>query len=386
MKREGPSGKENTMVKSGERQILRLHLLYITSIVLILLAVVFSMAIKNKSEKLVAAKKAEHVEQKQLVNAILLELHPESIDDKINLPGTVEAWTSLNLLAKISGAVTEVLVQEGDKVLAGQPLARIEADDYRIARDAADAAYRLALSEYERSQAMIKKKVISPANLETAETNLLTAKAELARAKLQLSRTEITAPIGGFVNRLDVKIGVYLSVGDPVGQILDIDRVKAVVGIPESDVDAVRRVESVNLTIDALQSRQIQGKTHFLSTAPESNALLYRLELQIANSDNQILPGMFIRAHVVKRHIEDAIMVPLYSIVTRGEDQFVYVEKDGMVHRRHVEVGVIDKWQVQIVSGLEAGEKVVIEGQRDVEDGQKIHVVKTVTDPSQGVL
>lgn len=228
--------------------------------------------------------------------------------------------------------------------------------------------------------------MISPANLETAETNLLTAKAELARAKLQLSRTEITAPIGGFVNRLDVKIGVYLSVGDPVGQILDIDRVKAVVGIPESDVDAVRRVESVNLTIDALQSRQIQGKTHFLSTAPESNALLYRLELQIANSDNQILPGMFIRAHVVKRHIEDAIMVPLYSIVTRGEDQFVYVEKDGMVHRRHVEVGVIDKWQVQIVSGLEAGEKVVIEGQRDVEDGQKIHVVKTVTDPSQGVL
>lgn len=158
MKREGPSGKENTMVKSGERQILRLHLLYITSIVLILLAVVFSMAIKNKSEKLVAAKKAEHVEQKQLVNAILLELHPESIDDKINLPGTVEAWTSLNLLAKISGAVTEVLVQEGDKVLAGQPLAGIEADDYRIARDAADAAYRLALSEYERSQAMIKKR------------------------------------------------------------------------------------------------------------------------------------------------------------------------------------------------------------------------------------
>ncbi len=386
MKRELPSVKKKSDKPSGNRKNIVSYLPYLIAVGLILLAGFLVLVVSSKKEKLEAAKKEEHVEQKQLVNAILLELHPRAVEDKINLPGTVEAWTSLNLLAKISGAVTELLVRDGDQVKAGQVLARIEVDDYRIARDAADAAYRLALSEFERSQAMIRKKVISPASLETAETNLLTAEAELARAELQLSRTEITAPISGVVNRLDVKVGAYLSVGDPVGQLLDIDNVKAVIGIPESDVDAVRTIKSAALTINALNAKQVEGVNHFLSSAPESKALLYRMELAVANPDHRILPGMFVRARIVKRHIADAVMIPLYSIVTRGDDQFVYVEKEGKVFRRHVETGVIEKWQVQVVSGLQAGERVVIEGQRDVEDGQEIHVIKTVTDPTQSVL
>ncbi len=361
----------------------RRDLPYLIAIFCLLLAWGLSFVVIKEKKVVDEAKKQERVERKQLANVILLEVHPQGVDDMINLPGTVEAWTSLNLLAKVNGAISEMLVREGDTVLEGQLLARIEADDYRIALDAADATYRLALTEYERSKTMIKTKVISPAAMEAAQTSLLTAKAALARAKLELSRTEIVAPISGTVDRIYSKKGAYLGVGDPVALLLVLDPVKAVVGIPESDVDAVRDIETVDVTIQALQGRRVAGKTSFLSSSPESNAFLYRLELALTNPDHQILPGMFVRAHIVKRHIKDAFMIPLYSILTRGDDQFVYVAKNSMVERRPVETGVIDGWLVQVVAGLQAGERILIEGQHTVENGQEINVVKIVTDPNR---
>ena len=173
----------------------------------------------------------------------------------------------------------------------------------------------------------------------------------------------------------------FLSVGDPVGQMLQIDRLKAVVGIPESDVVAVRKISEVNITIQALDDRKVTAKKYFLAPAPETVARVYRLELEIDNQDRSILPGMFLRAHVVKNIINDAVSVPLYSVISRNDEQFVFVALDGVVQKRPVKLGVIEKWQVQITEGLTPGEKVVVEGHRDVEDGQEIEVIQTITDP-----
>jgi len=343
-------------------------------------------AVNEKKARLEAAKKQEHVEHKKLINAVLLELKPRTVQDVINLPGTIEPWTQLTLLAKISGAVTEVNVAEGQAVKAGEVIVRIEEDDYRIALAAAKAAYTQAKSDFARNQTMLKKKVIPPASLEASETNLLRAKSALDQAELNLKRCRITAPIDSVVRRIDAKVGAYLGVGDPVGELLQLDQVKGVVGIPESDVAAVRKIDQVQITVSALGNKQFIGKAHFLSPSPETTAYLYRFELALDNPQHEILPGMFLRAFIVKQTVENAVMVPLYAVITRGDNQFVYVAEGDKVRMQPVELGIIEKWQIQVTQGLNPGDKILIEGHRDVEDGQQINIVRTVTDPAERLL
>ena len=109
-------------------------------------------------------------------------------------------------------------------------------------------------------------------------------------------------------------------------------------------------------------------------------ARLYRLELEIDNPDHLILPGMFARADIVKQSRDRALAIPFYSIIARNNEQYVFVEKDGVVEKRNVTTGIMEQWLVEITSGLEAGDKVVVEGHRDVENGRKVKVVKTITD------
>ncbi len=359
------------------------HLPWFVILGLVGLMFLFTGFVLGKKERLEEAKKAAHVEQKKQVNAVLLVVQPRPIEDVINLPGTIEPWTRLELLAKVSGAITEVKVREGDAVKTGQVLAQIDADDYRIALDAAKAAQALAKADYERGRTMHQSKVIAVANLESLAARLQTAGAEMERAQVQLARCVITAPMDCVVKRLDAKVGLYLSVGDPLAELLQIDRVKAVVGIPESDVDAVRRLDQVGLSIKALADRQLVGRRHYLAPSPDAGAYLFRLELALENPDHEILPGMFFRARLVKERFPQALAVPLYAIISRGDEQYVFVAEGETVRKQPVRLGVIEKWEVQITEGLQAGDRVLLEGQREVEDGQGIKVIKTVSDPKE---
>ncbi len=181
---------------------------------------------------------------------------------------------------------------------------------------------------------------------------------------------------------MDAKVGLLLNQNMPesIAEIMDIDRVKAVIAIPESDITAVRKLKEVAVTFQALGNETVMAPIHFLAPSPESLAHAYRLELALDNKDRRILPGMFVRADVVKSVDEQAIAVPLYAVISRNNKHFVYIEKDGKAEKRAVVPGFLEGWQVLISKGLEAGEKVIIEGHRTVSDGQEVKVVKSVSD------
>ena len=261
---------------------------------------------------------------------------------------------------------------------------RIESDDYRIAVDRAQAAYTLAVAEYQRDKIVHGKGIIPKSQLDIKKTNMALAKAELDNARLLLKRCIIKSPMSGVVNRLDAEVGLLLSVGDPIGEILEIDRVKAVVGIPESDVSAVAPLSQVAITVHALDDLTLMGKKYFLASAPDSTAYLYRLELSVDNPDRTLLPGMFIRADVVKEKREGVISIPIYSVISRNDEQFVFIEEDGVAKKRLVTLGIMARWMVEAVEGLQAGDRLIVEGHRDVADGQKIKVVHTVEPSEQG--
>lgn len=349
---------------------------------IVLIFILFG-AIKDKSDQ-IAVNKAEEVRQeKPPVNVVTLILSPTAITDRINLPGYIEPWTRLQLMAKLNGTITEVLVSEGDRVKKDDILARIEDDDFRIAVDRAEAAYNLSKAEYNRQKAMYDKGVVPVATLDSARTAMQKARADYEDAGLLLSRTTVTSPMDGIISRLDAKIGLQLSVGDPLAEILQIDRMKGVVGIPESDVSAVRRLENVELTVQALDDKTFNGKTHFLSPSPQTAARLYNLELAIQNDAGEVLDGMFIRADIVKERVDNALAVPFYSVISRNDEQYVFIEQEGVARKRKVSLGIMEKWMVQITAGLNPGDRLLVEGHRDVEDTQSINIIKTLTSPAE---
>lgn len=348
---------------------------------LILLSTIF------KQKEIIAANKAAEVKkEKPPINAITYEVQPVTITDRINLPGSVEPWTRLMLLAKIGGSITEVLVSEGHVVKKGDILARIEDDDYRIALERAEAAYNLAKSEYNRDQSIYDKGVIPTSALDTNKTNMQTARADYENAKLMLSRTAVLSPMDGVIRKMDAKVGLQLAVGDPIAEILEVDRMKGIIGIPESDVTAVRKLDKVELTIQALGDKKITAEKHFLSPSPETTARLYNLELEIDNSNGEIFAGMFVRADVVKEQDDHSLAIPFYAVISRNDEQFVFVNADGTASKRPVSLGIMEEWMVQVTSGLSPGDKVLIEGHRDVEDDQKIKVVKSLTNAKDLLL
>jgi membrane fusion protein (multidrug efflux system) len=353
---------------------------------MILFIFILMGAIRDKSSLIAANKAAEGSREKPPVNVVTLTLSPTTITDRINLPGVVEPWTRLSLMAKLNGSITKVLVKEGDHVKKGDIIALIEDDDFRIALERAEATYDLAKSEYARDKSIHAKGVIPTATLDINRNNLQTAKSDYENAKLLFSRTSVTSPMDGIIRRMDAKVGLQLSIGDPIAEILAIDRMKGVIGIPESDVTAVRELENIDLTVQALGDRIITGKKYFLSPSPESAARLYSLELEIDNSGGEVLAGMFVRADIVKKQVDETLAIPFYSVISRNDEQYVFIEEEGVAKKRKVKLGIMEKWMVQITAGLNPGDSLLIEGHRDVEDSQNVKIIKTLTSPPELIL
>jgi len=346
---------------------------------MVVLIFVLMGSIREQSKIIAAGKAAAVSPEKPKINVITLTLSPTTITDRINLPGSIEPWTKLRLMSKLSGTMVAVLVKEGDHIKKGDILARIEATDYQIALDRSKAAYNLAKAEYKRDKTMYDKGVIATSALDTKKTRLQTAKADYENARLMLSRATVTSPMDGVIRSLNAKVGLQLSIGDPIAEILEIDRLKGVVGIPESDVSAVRTLDSVDITIQALNNKKVTAKKYFLSPSPENIARLYNLELEIDNSDGEILAGMFIRADIIKKQMNSILKIPFYSVISRNNEQYVYIEENGIAQKRYVTLGIMEKWMVQVTSGLQNGDKIIIEGHRDVENEQKVKIVKALT-------
>ncbi len=355
----------------------------LTLLLLIIIIVGFSVKIKGDAKRLKAEKLAEILLKRPPVNVVVQELVAETIRDRVNLPGVVEPWVRLDLMSEIHGRVIEVAVKEGETVVKGDVILRVDPRDYLNTLDSASASYELAAANWERAEKLLIDELISPSEIEGIKARMVTTRAAMESARLQLERTTVTSPISGVINRLDAKIGLLLGVADPVAELLQIDRVKVVVGIPESDVGAVRGLSHIDLTIDALGGKTVTGERYFLASSPDTTARLYRFELAVDNRDGEILPGMFARAEVVKSEVTDAIVIPLYAVITRRDDRFVYIEEGGKAAIRRVDVGILDGWRIEVLSGLRVGEQVIVVGHRSIEEGQEVNVARAVTDPRE---
>lgn len=368
--------------KTGAIIIRRFLPLFILAI-LVLLALVLGSKVKDERTRLLEEKKNAVIQEKPPVNVVVQELVPTLLRDRLNLPGMVEPWESLDILAEVRGMVEEVLVEEGDHVKAGALIVRLDAGEYENTRDSIRAAYNLAVTSLKRLTGLREEEIIAQSEYDAAQAEVDRLKADLAIAELQIKRCYIKSAISGIVNVLSAKKGLYLAVADPVATVLDIERVKVSVGIPETDVDGVRRIDRFEVNIEALQNRKVIGHKYFLAVAPESQAQVYKLELEVANPSGAILPGMFARVEIIKQEFPQALAIPLYAVIARDNSHYVFIEDDNVARIREVKLGILDGWQIQITEGLEPGQRVVVVGQRSVDKDQQLNVVKKVSSPAE---
>lgn len=352
-------------------------------LILVLLAIGLGARVKNEKNRLLDEKKNAVSQERPPVNVVVQEMVPKLLRDRLNLPGMVEPWESLNILAEVMGMVAEVLVEEGDHVHAGELIVRLDASDYENTRNSVQASYDLALTNLKRLTSLHEQEIIAQSEFDSSKAEVDRLKAELAIAELQIKRCYIRSSISGVVNVLPAKKGLYLAVGDPVATVLDIDRVKISVGIPETDVDAVRKIDKFEIVIEALQNKKVIGEKHFLAVAPESQAQVYKLELEVANESDDILPGMFARVEIIKQEFPEALAIPLYAVISRDNKHYVYTEEENLAKITEVKLGILDGWQIQVTEGLSPGQRVVVVGQRSVDSDQRLNVVKKVTSPSE---
>lgn len=374
------TNETTSLLKKGIRFLLKC--LPFLMVIALILFVVMPLGKKIKETQAMVKQQRinEVAEQKPLTNVVTMEMIPGRIIEKISLPGVAKPWISLQVVSEERGKIVEKKVTEGLTVSEGDLLAVIDKSDYQNHYDSALASYETALTAEERLKALFKNKFATQSQVDEAIARVKTTKAALDNAELSLSRCTIRSPMRGIVNKVFIENGQFMGAGDPVVNILQIDRVKVEVGIPESDVDAVRRLTHFDMTIDALGDKPYQGTHYYLSKTTGNLARLYTLQIAVDNTDQQIFPDMFARVKIVKRQIEDGLAVPMYAIITKENVTGVFVAEQGIARFKPVETGILDGWRIEIPKGLEPGEKVVVVGHRIIEDGEEINVLKSIQD------
>jgi membrane fusion protein (multidrug efflux system) len=352
---------------------------------IVLTGIIFVMHswIISDGEILRERKLSELAGEKAPTNVVALELVPGPIREQISLPGVVHPWVALTVVAEVRGKIVAKIATEGSRVRKGDVLASIDRRDYLNAYTSAKAAWRAARATHGRMAALYQDQLATRSQLDDALAALETTQATMDTAALNLERCTITSPMDGIVDKVHIEDGQFMNDADPVADILQIDRVKVEVSIPESDVDAVRRVHRFTVRIDALGDNTFAGRQHYLAKSSQTLARSYRLEVAVDNPDGDILPGMFTRVEIIKNQVDKALAVPLFSLVSTKGEKAVYLADNGIARLTPVRTGIQQGWQVQVADGLKAGAKVIVVGHKDVKDGTAIHVLRTVQDPKE---
>jgi membrane fusion protein (multidrug efflux system) len=301
-------------------------------------------------------------------------VNPVMLKDVIFLPGETEAWQDVKVAANAAGRVEWLGPREGQKVKKGQLLAKIEVSALKAALEHAEAAYQLAEDLYQRRQRLFERKIIAKEELDQSETQRKLALTDLEQIKVKYNHGFPKSPITGIINHLYVDVGEYADVGKPLADIVNIDKIKINVQVPELDVRYIKKGQKAPVKIDAFPDREFFGIVDFVAfkAAPATKTFLVRAVID--NPAHNIRPGMIGRAAFVRRIIGDAIVAPLFVIVDKGGERIVYVEKDGVAQSRTISIGVIEGDRVQITSGLNAGDHLIVRGHTEVEDGMKVTV------------
>lgn len=321
-----------------------------------------------------------------VANVSVFSAQTAKIPDIVETVGTLRAAQTSQLAAQMMGNIVEIRVHEGDRIHRGQVLAVIDDAQPRAALDrttaadlaaqqeitASDSDFTLAESTFERYQTLYEKKSVSPqefdevkaryqaaqARRDMARAGRAQAKATLDQARTTLAYTHILAPFDGVVTEKKADVGTLASPGLPIFTVEDLRHYRLEATVNETDLRYVHMGQQVPVVLDALGDKQLKGRVVEIVPAadPASRSFLVKIEVP---SNPALRSGLFGQSQF-PRGERSALLIPRTAVVERGQLQGVYVlDQNGMAGLRYITLGKPSGGQVEVLTGLQAGEMLV---------------------------
>ena len=290
---------------------------------------------------------------------------------------TVEAEEETGVVAKVSGVVEKIFVEEGDFVKAGTVLAKLDDEMIAVQLEQAKADMRKQENNYERNQNLHDKSLVSTEVFQQVKFEYERQKAAYDLAELSLKYTSIKTPISGVVAERKVKVGNMVLQNENIFRVSGLDPLIAILHVPERQLERMRDGQKAVLHIDALGGIDFSGYIKRISPVIDSGTGTVKVTLEINDPTGRIRPGMFARVKIIYNVHAGTTLASKDAIIDEDRESSVFVVQDSTAYKRSVVLGYTNTTHVEILEGLMPGDTIVTTGKSSLKDSTRVEIVPT---------
>lgn len=306
------------------------------------------------------------------------------IERWLTRPAQVRPQQQAVLMAKISGYLKTVSVDEGDAVKAGDVLAEIEVPELVAEGAQCQAELDAARIEHERQVEAVRKSpdLVMPQRLDTAKARFEMAQASLLAHETKAGFTRITAPFSGIITKRWADPGAFIPAATASSRpetsalltLMDFNTVRIEVAIPEREVPFVKTGNVVTLGGESLTGQKLSGKITRFAHALDDATRTMNAQIEMPNPGLDLRPGMFIDARIALEKHSGVLLVPVEALITEKLKTSVFLAAEGKAGKTVVKAGFHDGTRVEIIEGVKPEDKVILAGRLSLSDGQAISI------------
>ena len=301
------------------------------------------------------------------------QVQPTLFRETLNATGSLRANESVSLQSERIGFVREILFEEGRPVKKGDLLIKIDDSELRAQLQRAEAKLAIDQITEQRQRDLLQRKGISQAEYDAVLANWNIAKAEVELIKAQLAKTEIRAPFDGIVGLRQISLGSYVTSGQSIVSLQDIDSLKLDFSLPERYLNFLRIGQAITFRITG-RAEKFQGTVYAMEPMINMESRSIQVRALVPNPETRLLPGSFAEVEVMLDENKEALLIPAIALIPGLREQTVFIHNKGQVEVRKVEIGIRSTDKVQIVEGLSQGDEVITTGILQLRPGMKVQV------------
>ncbi len=313
-----------------------------------------------------------------------LELSPSTFEHYLDLQGNVQTKQNVLLYPEMAGTLVRVYVKDGARVSKGDVLARIDDGGMASGLEQLRTQAALAQTTYERQKRLWEQNIGSEIQFLQAKTNYEATVQSVQQAEAQLAKSTIRAPFSGIVDDVMVEQGstVNPAGGMPVFRLVNLSDMYVEVDVPESYLREVTPGKRVEIFVPVLGDSlitEVRQTGNFINPANRT----FKVEIPVPNTTGQIKPNLTVRVRINDYSNPEALLIPPSVISENSEgQQYVYVAtEDGAdnyakAEKRIITTGLSQSNQIEVLSGIAPGDRIILEGARSVREGQKIEIIE----------
>jgi membrane fusion protein (multidrug efflux system) len=304
----------------------------------------------------------------QPVGVLTETVRQEDFAYELEALGTAKANEAVEITSKVTNLVTAIRFREGEQVRRGAVLVELDSVEARAELLAARAGLAESQSQYQRSQELFATQALSQSQLEQLASTLSASQARVTTAESRLADTVIRAPFDGRTGLRRVSVGTLVSPGTIITTLDDTRVIKLDFSVPETYLAVLAEGLPLTARSIAYPEREFSGQVTSIDSRVDPTTRSVAVRAELPNSGGLLKPGMFLTVRLSEKRAP-VVMISEQALVPEEGRQFVFVVSDGRAEKRQVTIGRRKPGQVEVTSGLAAGEVVVVEGTQKVRDG-----------------